>query len=80
MLKDLRREEQNKIASAAHKISSKYQEGRQIIRSNRKSRADNVLVRLEHLAHGTKGNNSCFPRRDCYGVSSFKKKGAKVTH
>ncbi|XP_068700909.1 uncharacterized protein [Montipora foliosa] len=42
MLKALRREDQDRIASAAHKISSKYRKRRQIIRSNRKSRADKL--------------------------------------
>ena len=42
MLKALRREEQVRIASAAHKISSKYRKWRKITRSNRKSRADKL--------------------------------------
>ncbi|XP_068708152.1 uncharacterized protein [Montipora foliosa] len=42
MLKALGREELDRIASEAHKISSKYRKRRQIVRSNRISRADKL--------------------------------------
>ena len=42
MLKALRKEDQDRIASAAHKVSSKYRKRRQIIRSKRKSKADKL--------------------------------------
>ena len=67
MLKALRREEQDRIASAAHKICSKYRKRRRIIRSNRKSRADKPAFQAG--AFGT----SSRPEAD-------KKKQKKKTH
>ena len=46
MLKALRKEDKERIMSAAHKVSSKHQKRRQEIRSKRKSKA----VKLGHLA------------------------------
>lgn len=42
MLKALRKEDEERIMSAAHKVSSKYRKRRQEIRSKRKSEADKL--------------------------------------
>lgn len=42
MLKALRKEDEERIMSAAHKLSSKYRKRRQEIRSKRKSEADKL--------------------------------------
>ena len=42
MLKALKKEDQERIASAAHKISSKYRKRRQTIRSMKNSKADKL--------------------------------------
>lgn len=42
MLKALRKEDEERIMSAAHKVSSKYRKRRQEIRSKRKSKADKL--------------------------------------
>ena len=50
MLKALRKEDKERIMSAAHKVSSKYRKRRQEIRSKRKSKADKLSYQPGHLA------------------------------
>ena len=54
MLKALTRVNKDSIVSAAHKISSKYRKWRQIIRSNRKSKADNLAYQAGAFGVGSK--------------------------
>lgn len=76
VLKALRRDNQDRIASAAHKVSSKYRTQRQMMRSMRKSKAQKLAYQAEVFGtsskpeadetkqkknpHRKKGTNSCF--------------------
>ena len=68
MLKALRKEDKERIMSAAHKVSSKYRKKRQEIRSKRKSKADKLSYQAG--AFGT----SSEPEADGKGKGKGKKK------
>ena len=68
MLKALRKEDKERIMSAAHKVSSKYRKRRQEIRSKRKSKADKLSYQAG--AFGT----SSKPEADGKGKGKGKKK------